>query len=248
MRNALTRINARAAALALAGLALLCGVALGAGVDPVPGGGNGGGPEATPRVALQTAPGAAAERGRKGKRGPRGRRGPEGERGATGPQGPRGITGSSDEHVLDVGVDWNGSANAAGHDSAAVDLPGIGNLSIQCPTTAPADDPAIHRMVLTPSSAGRRTVANLTTFQGDGSNTTSNERSQTEDLTPIVVRIPRNGMISGTFSVEPSGGSSVDAGSLPVADITLSSYWKDNDPTLSENTCHISAQLIAKGA
>jgi hypothetical protein len=248
MRNALARINARAAALALAGLALLCGVALGAGIDPVPGGDDRGS-EATPRVALQTVAGVpAAERARKGKRGPRGRRGPEGERGPTGPQGPRGPTGSSDEHVLDVGVDWNGSANAAGHDSASVELPGIGNLAIECPSTAPADDPAIHRMVLTPSSAGRRTVANLTTFQGAGQNAATNERLQSDDLTPIVVPIPRNGMISGIFSVEPSGGSSVDAGAMPVADMTLSSYWKDNDPILSENTCHISAQLIAEGA
>ncbi len=34
---------------------------------------------------------------------------------------------------------------------------------------------------------------------------------------------------------------------LPVADLTLSSYWNANDPNGSFNFCHVSAQILAKG-
>lgn len=249
MRDALKRINTRAAALAFAVLALLGGVALGAGAGPLPGaGGDDSERAATPRVALQTAAGEPqALRGAKGKRGPRGRRGPEGERGPTGQQGPQGPEGSSDEHVLQLGIDWNGSANAAGHDSSSVVLPGIGTLEAQCPAT-PVDDDSVRRLVLTPSNPSTiRTVATLTTFQGSGTDAATQTRIPGEG-TPIIARIPRNGMINGTFSIEPKNLGSVDPGVLPTASITLSSYWKDNDPVPGENYCHISAQLIAEGA
>lgn len=251
MKDAFKRVNSRAALLAVALLGLLAGVALGSGLASFPGASERAG-TAGERVVVETASGVhhpAAERGKRGKRGPRGprgRTGPEGERGPTGDTGERGVPGSSDEHVLDVGIDWNGAANAAGHDSASIELPGIGTLAMQCPSTPP-DDPSVRRLVLTPTSAGRRTVANLTTFEGAGTGAASNQRYQTEDLTPITVPIPSNGMISGSFSVEPSAGDSTDPGQLPVADITLSSYWKVNDPVASENSCHISAQVIAKG-
>lgn len=258
MRDVLKRlktlagINSRALLLAVAFVALLGGVALGSGVAPVPGGGGEGrGAVGTPRVAVETAAGGEREvlrgpRGKRGPRGPRGRTGPEGERGPTGDTGTRGATGSSDEHVLDFGVDWIGADNAAGHDSAAIDLPGIGTLTIQCPSTPP-DDPSVRRLVLTPVSGGRRTVANLTTFEGAGTTAATNQRYQSDDTTPITALIPNNGMISGSFSVEPNSGGSADVGQLPVADITLSSYWKVNDPIASENSCHISAQVLAKG-
>ncbi|MFN8152052.1 MAG: hypothetical protein U0R24_13125 [Solirubrobacterales bacterium] len=246
----LAGINSRAVLLAVAFVALLGGVALGSGIAPVPGSGGGRDGASTPRVAIETAGGEQqalrGQRGKRGPRGPRGRTGPEGERGPTGDTGTRGATGSSDEHVLDFGVDWIGSDNAAGHDSAAIDLPGIGTLTIQCPNTPP-DDPSVRRLVLTPVSGGRRTVANLTTFEGAGTTAATNQRYQSDDITPITALIPNNGMISGSFSVEPNSGGSADAGQLPVADITLSSYWKVNDPIASENSCHISAQVLAKG-
>ena len=72
MRNALTRINARAAALALAALALLSGVALGAGITPAPGGDDG---------SRRDAEGRAADGGRRARRRAR----PQGEAGASGP-------------------------------------------------------------------------------------------------------------------------------------------------------------------
>lgn len=250
MKDAFNRVNSRAALLAVALVGLLAGVALGSGFASFPGA-NEDSPSAGPRVVVENAAAErqAAERGKRGKRGPRGprgRTGPEGERGPTGETGERGVAGSSDEHVLDVGVDWNGSANAAGHDSSSVELPGIGTLTIQCPSTPP-DDPSVRRLVLTPASGGRRTVANLTTFEGAGTNAATNQRYQTDDLTPITVPIPSNGMISGSFSVEPIAGDSTDPGQLPVADVTLSSFWKVNDPVASENSCHISAQLLAEG-
>lgn len=252
MKDALRRINTRSALLAVALVALLGGVALGSGIGAT--GDNAGARDAvgTARVAIETGASerVAAQRGPRGKRGPRGprgRTGPEGERGPTGATGERGIPGSSDEHVLDVGIDWNGAANAAGNDTASVDLPGIGNLAIQCPSSPP-DDPSVRRLVLTPASGGRRTVANVTTFEGAGTSAATNQRYQEDGVTPIVIPIPNNGMISGSFSVEPNSGGSTDAGQLPVADLTLSSYWKSNDPIASENYCHVSAQLIAKGA
>ena len=251
MKDALKRINSRALLLAVAFVALLGGVALGSGVAPLPGESGGRDAAGTPRVAVETAVGEArqAQRGKRGKRGPRGprgRTGPEGERGPSGETGARGVTGSSDEHVLDFGVDWDGAANAAGHDSSAIDLPGIGTLAIQCPSTSP-DDPSVRRLVLTPATGGWRTVANLTTFEGAGTTAATNQRYQTNDTTAITALIPNNGMISGSFSVEPNSGGSADAGQLPVADITLSSYWKVNDPIDTENSCHISAQVLAKG-
>ncbi len=245
MRPAPKRINAGAAAVAVAVGALLGGVAVGNGAT----GGDREPIEGTPRVVVETAAGARSEpapqRNRaRGKRGPRGRTGPPGERGVT---GPRGIPGSSDEHVLDIGIDWNGTANAAGHDAAAVELPGIGTLALRCPSSPP-DDPSVRRLVLTPAGGGRRTVANLTTFAGAGTTAATNQRYQTDDATPLAVPIPSNGMISGSFSVEPNSGEGTEPGQLPVADITLSSFWKVNDPIASENSCHVSAQLLAKGS
>lgn len=255
MKKSLKRINTRSALLAVAFVALLGGVALGSGITASRGGGGGKASSSSelPQVVVETASrgpqDGVAPRGKRGKRGPRGRTGPQGERGPTGDTGPRGIEGSSDEHVLDIGVDWNGAANAPGNDSASVVLPGIGTLQILCPSTPP-DDPSVRRLILTPANAGRRTVANLTSFEGSGVNApaSTNQRYQTDDQTPISALIPSNGMISGSFSVEPNSGGSADAGQLPVADITLSSFWKVNDPIASENSCHISAQLLAKGS
>jgi hypothetical protein len=236
-------------------LTLLGGVAFGAGMASS--GNGGGGAERVGFVsasearqahgtAVAKAPARARARGPRGPRGPRGRRGDEGERGITGEQGPVGPPGSSDEHVLDLGIDWNGSTNAAGHDTATANLTGIGELRLECPAE-PVDDDSYRRLVLTPASTARRTVASLTTFSGAGMDAASTSRYASEDGSPIVVRIPRNGMLNGTIGLEPSSGGSVAAGSLPVASITLSSYWKENDPVAAENYCHISAQVLSEG-
>lgn len=248
MRNATNRINAGVAVLAVGIVALLSGVAVGSGVTAPPAGDRAPVTK-PPRVAIETAAGghSGPVHRKRGKRGRRGPTGPRGEPGPTGATGPRGIAGSSDEHVLDIGVDWNGAANAAGHDVAAVDLPGIGTLALQCPS-GPPDDPSVRRLVLTPLGGGRRTVANLTTFEGAGTTAATNQRYQTDDATPLTIPIPSNGMISGSFSVEPNSGENIEPGQLPIADLTLSSFWKVNDPVPSENSCHISAQLLAKGA
>lgn len=247
MRNAIKRINVGTALLAVGIVALLGGVAVGSGVT-APSAGDRAPVAKPPRVAVETAASGHSRPAhrKRGKRGPRGRTGPQGERGPTGVTGPRGIPGSSDEHVLDIGVDWNDAANAAGHDVAVVGLPGIGTLALQCPSNPP-DDPSVRRLVLTPASGGRRTVANLTTFEGAGTTAATNQRYQTDDATPLTVPIPSNGMISGSFSVEPNSGEDIEPGQLPIADLTLSSFWKVNDPVPSENSCHISAQLLAKG-
>lgn len=252
MRDGLTRINIRSALLAIAVVTLLGGVALGAGLTPSPDKDRAA--KDSPRVALQTSAGGGtvAERGKRGKggkrgkrgaRGPRGRTGPQGERGPTGATGATGPAGSSDEHVLDVGVDWDGEANSAGRDTSSVAVPGIGTMTLNCPA---AGGNGAHTLVINPSSpAGRRTVATLTTFEQGNS---SNERVTSGDSSPISIPLPNNGMISGAFSIEPISGGSADAGQLPVADLTMSSFWKDNgDPPGSDDYCHLSAQIIAKG-
>ena len=254
MRDGLTRFNTRSALLAIAVLTLLGGVALGAGLTPSPDKDRAA--TEPPRVALQTSAdkGTVAERGKgkggkrgsrgkRGARGPRGRTGPQGERGPTGATGTTGPAGSSDEHVVDVGVDWNGEANSAGRDTSSVAVPGIGTMKLTCPA---AGGNGAHTLVISPSSpAGRRTVATLTTFEQGNS---SNQRFTSGDSSPISIPLPNNGMISGAFSIEPISGGSADAGGLPVADLTMSSFWKDNgDPPGSDDYCHLSAQIIAKG-
>ena len=130
---------------------------------------------------------------------------------------------------------------------ASIALPGIGTLAAQCPAT-PVDDPSVRRLVLTPfNPSSIRTVATLTTFEGSGTDKATQAR-RTGEGTPILIPIPRNGMINGTFSIEPKDGGSVDVGILPTASITLSGYWKDNDDLPSENYCHVSAQVVAEGA
>lgn len=227
MRELIARVHRRTVLLGLLGVVLLAGVAVGAGLTVAT--------KSSPQVVIQAA--AKGVQQQHGKRGRRGKRGPQGERGPA---------GSSDEHIVDFGIDWDGSGNAAGRDSSSVAVPGIGTLTLQCPAS-PADDPSVRRLVLSPAAGGRRTVASLTTFQGAGTTNASLQRYASEDTTPIVALIPRNGMISGNLSLEPNSGGSVDPGQLPVADVTLSSNWKDNDPIASQNFCHISVQMIAKG-
>ncbi|MCB0875475.1 MAG: hypothetical protein KDB46_04680, partial [Solirubrobacterales bacterium] len=168
--------------------------------------------------------------------------------------GPAGADGSSDEHVLQVGVDWDGSgsAPAQGANSDTVVLPGIGTLSVACPATDPenyTDGP--RRLTLTfGAGAGRRTVATLTTMQGSDAypDNVDNVRRATASG-PIAFQLPNNGMITGTLSAEPVNGNGEDAGNLPSAQITLSSWWKTNDlEDPSANYCHISGQVIAEGS
>lgn len=72
-------------------------------------------------------------------------------------------------------------------------------------------------------------------------------RYTSSGASPVVADIPNNGMFSGTISIEPINGNGATPGVSP-ATIVVSSFWKDNDPTPSQNYCHITAQVILRGS
>lgn len=238
-----------ASTLALVLVVLLVGAALGAAL-----GSRGSSPgersRSLPRVAMETAsrhaaraPAGAASRAARGSRGPRG---PRGKRGRRGPAGP---PGSSDEQVLQLGVDWDGFGSGQPQ-SDSVTLPGIGQLTISCPEAPPATPDARQLTLSYGAGPGFRTVATLTKLQGSSAypDNADNERLETTGA-PIVYEIPNNGMTVGTFSAETVNGDGSPPGSLPTAQITLSSSWKTNDSANpAANYCHISGQVIAEGA
>jgi hypothetical protein len=202
--------------------------------------------------------GAAAEqvqsrrvqRGRRGPVGPPGPRGKQGKRGARGPQGatgPRGAAGANNERVYSMVLSWRGLANAPGNDVIQRAIPGIGTLTLACPTSNGGVYPGDRRLTLS-NGSGQRVVATLTSFLDDSSRG-ENVQNQRQANPPgqISFGLPQNGMISGNLSVEPISGNGGPAGSLPNASILLSSYYQTNDATdPSNNWCHVSAQVIAK--
>jgi hypothetical protein len=193
-------------------------------------------------VLAVTLPSAAATQHRTAKvaRGPRGPRGYRGFRGRTGPAGPQGPIGAL---TAPVSINWFGEASAAQYGKASpVTVPGIGTLTAEC-------DYSATQLVLTPaSSAGTGTVANVTTFQGEGTDgVSSNQLLESYGATsPIVIALPVNGMLTGTFSVEPDYGAG-GPGPSP-ASFTFSSERILNNPTASSNYCSVAGQLVENGS
>lgn len=233
-------------AVALVGLAALAAaLAIAAGSE-----------RETPRTDTELSATGSAQQSRAGRRGPkgppgprgkRGRRGKPGKRGATGPAGP---AGSNNERLYNLNVDWTNANDAAGNDYASRELPGIGILRIHCPTSNPATYPGDRMLTLTNGSAGMRVAASITTFLDDsaaGEHVLNQRLANPPDT--ISYGLPQNGMMTGNFSVEPIAGSGAEAGSLPNASIILSSYYQTNDPgNPANNWCHVSAQVVVKGA
>jgi hypothetical protein len=182
---------------------------------------------AAQRAELQQAR-REARAAKRGKRGPRGRRGPKGERGPQGDTGPQGVAGASGtDHVVDLGVNWRNGA-WAGRDSASATIPSIGTVTITC-------NPSALKLVLQPADPNVRTVANLTKFESTSSD---NFRDPSQGGTPIEYQLPGNGMVTGTFSVEPLGG---DGGGGPSpASINLTAYH----PNPADDYCFVAAQLV----
>jgi hypothetical protein len=197
-------------------------------------------------VLAVTLPSAAATRHRsahaaaKVARGPRGPRGYRGWRGRTGPAGPRGPIGAL---TAPVSINWFGTTSAAQYGKATpVTIPGIGTLTAEC-------DYSATQLVLTPaSSAGTGTVANVTTFQGEGTaGISSNQLLESYGASsPIVIALPVNGMLTGTFSVVPDYGAG-GPGPSP-ASFTFSSERILNNPTASSNYCSVAGQLVENGS
>jgi hypothetical protein len=110
---------------------------------------------------------------------------------------------------------WRGDANAAGHDSASVGVPGLGTVSLTC-------------------QAGVRGARTLTVDTALGADVTTREGSDDvargQAFGPIVAQLPNNGMLAIRFS---NG-----------ATLLASSRWKVNDPDATQNACFVAAQAV----
>ncbi len=172
--------------------------------------------------------GAAGAVGPQGVEGPTGPAGPQGPEGAPGPTGP--------DLAVSLSINWSGLAYAPERDTTVQSIPGIAQVEARCTVEEQA-------LVLTPTLSGVRTVADVTTFQGEGTaGVSSHARIYSESTTPITIPLPTNGMIEGTLSVEPVTG---DGGPGPAPySLTLSSEWKLNDPNEANNYCYVAGQFL----
>lgn len=115
-------------------------------------------------------------------------------------------------------VVWRGDPNAAGHDAAAVDVPGAGTVSLVCQASPSGTrtitiDPATKGGAVRKREGGEDTVTNL-------------------NAGPVVAQLPNNGQLKiGLY-----GGASV----------LVSSRWKVNDPKPGENSCRVAAQVVVR--
>jgi hypothetical protein len=182
---------------------------------------------AKPAQRVVVVRGATGPRGFAGVTGPEGPPGPEGLQGPPGPPGPN--------IAVSPTLNWHGLENAEGRDRTVTELPGIARIELRCGTAA-------QDILITPSNEGVRTVADVTTFQGEGTaGVSSHDRQFSESLAPLAIPLPPNGMIEGTLSVEPISGEGV--GAAP-ASFTFSSEWKLNDPDAAANYCYIAGQFL----
>lgn len=173
-------------------------------------------------------------------RGANGPRGLAGVAGAEGPPGPEGLQGPPGAPGPNIAVsptlNWHGLENAEGRDTALTELPGMARIELRCGTAA-------QDILITPLNEGVRTVADVTTFQGEGTaGVSSHDRLFTESTAPMAIPLPPNGMIEGTLSVEPISSEGAD-GAAP-ASFTFSSEWKLNDPDEAANYCYIAGQFL----
>jgi hypothetical protein len=187
-------------------------------------------------TAKRSAPATRVEllRGAAGPVGPQGVEGPAGPAGPAGPEGPPGPPGP--DLAVSLTINWSGLAYAPERDTTVQSVPGIGQAEARC-------TPEEQALVITPAQSGVRTVADVTTFQGEGTaGVSSDSRLFSESTAPLTIPLPTNGMISGTLSVEPITG---DGGSGPAPySLTISSEWKLNDPDEADNYCYIAGQLL----
>jgi hypothetical protein len=160
-----------------------------------------------------------------------------GPAGAVGPQGPEGPPGPTGPNLAtSLTVNWSGLAYAPERDTTVGTIPGIAQVEVRCSVEEQS-------ILITPTLSGVRTVADITTFQGEGvAGISSHARLLSESTTPITIPLPSNGMIEGTLSVEPIGG---DGGTGPApSSLTFSSEWKLNDPDETANYCYVAGQFL----
>jgi hypothetical protein len=173
----------------------------------------------------------------RGATGPSGPQGPEGPAGPAGPAGPEGAPGPPGPNLaVSLTINWSGLAYAPERDTTVETIPGVAQVEARC-------TPEEQDLIVTPTLSGVRTVADVTTFQGEGTaGVSSHERLTTESTAPLSIHLPTNGMIEGTLSVEPIAG---DGGTGPApSSLTLSSEWKLNDPDEANNYCYVAGQFL----
>jgi hypothetical protein len=112
-------------------------------------------------------------------------------------------------------IAWRGADAAAGHDSAAVAVPGLGTLTLNCAANVNGS-----RTLTVDSVQG----ATITTREA------STDTSAPQSIGPVTANLPNNGQVAITF---PSG-----------ATILVSSRWKVNDPDPTQNSCFVAAQAV----
>jgi hypothetical protein len=173
-------------------------------------------------------------RGVTGPRGPQGVAGAAGPAGLAGPEGPPGAPGPN--LAVSLTINWSGLAYAPERDTTVETIPGVAQVEARCTLEEQA-------LVITPALSGVRTVADMTTFQGEGTaGISSHTRTFSESTAPLSVPLPTNGMIEGALSVEPIAG---DGGGGPApSSLTLSSEWKLNDPDEANDYCYIAGQFL----
>jgi hypothetical protein len=202
---------------------------------------------AAPRVSARAAAAAAhktvvarlAKASRRGPRGYRGYRGRQGPRGYTGPAGPQGAQAPADAIAVPVSINWFGNSYANPNGTAGpYTIPNVGTVTTEC-------DLGAQQITFTPaSSAGTRTVADVTTFQGEGTDGVSSNQEYDSygASTPITVPLPVNGMLIGTLSVQPDSG---DGGPGPSpASFIFSSDMKLNGQGGSGDFCSVGGQIL----
>jgi hypothetical protein len=164
----------------------------------------------------------------------RGRRGPRGLRGPRGYRGPAGADAT--DVVRPFTINWRNGA-FAGRDSATAAIPSIGNLTAVCNLDRQA-------LVIDPTAGpGVRTIANVTSYEGEGIANAFNDRLPHDPgARQIVIPLPVNGMLSVTLSTEPVSG---DGGpGVAPATLLVSSERKVNDPTAGLNFCYVAGQAL----
>jgi hypothetical protein len=114
-----------------------------------------------------------------------------------------------------LSLNWRGDDNAAGHDGASVDVPGLGRVDATCAAGVNGT-----RWVTITGPGG----ATVTTRQG------SDETVVPVGTGPVAVPLPNNGMLQFAF---PGGGT-----------LLMSSRWKVNDPKPAQNYCFLAAQAV----
>lgn len=115
-------------------------------------------------------------------------------------------------------VVWRGEPNAAGHDVASTEVPGVGTVTVRCEAT-PA---GTRTLTVDPATQG----GSVTLREG------GEEKRTDYDSGPLVVALPNNGQLK--------------IGLYDGASVLVSSRWKVNDPKPGENACRVAAQVVVR--